>query len=68
LFSTVNIHEDYFALLALVKLVSRLTAFDKVFSYCWLTNKNVFNAEVQSTSRPPTIDQEFEEYFSMLML
>ncbi|ESW12508.1 hypothetical protein PHAVU_008G119100 [Phaseolus vulgaris] len=26
------------------------------------------NQEVQSTSRPPTIDQEFEEYFSMLML
>ncbi|XP_027353450.1 protein FAR-RED ELONGATED HYPOCOTYL 1-like [Abrus precatorius] len=26
------------------------------------------NQEAQSNSRPPTIDQEFEEYFSMLML
>ncbi|KAK7292948.1 hypothetical protein RJT34_15806 [Clitoria ternatea] len=26
------------------------------------------NQEAQSSSRPPTIDQEFEEYFSMLML
>ncbi|KAL2336592.1 hypothetical protein Fmac_011038 [Flemingia macrophylla] len=26
------------------------------------------NEEAQSSSRPPTIDQEFEEYFSMLMI
>ncbi|TKY66008.1 hypothetical protein E2542_SST08870 [Spatholobus suberectus] len=26
------------------------------------------NQEAQSSSKPPTIDQEFEEYFSMLML
>ncbi|XP_028773014.1 protein FAR-RED-ELONGATED HYPOCOTYL 1-LIKE isoform X2 [Neltuma alba] len=26
------------------------------------------NQEAQSSTRPPTIDQEFEEYFSMLML
>ncbi|MED6224295.1 hypothetical protein PIB30_082669 [Stylosanthes scabra] len=26
------------------------------------------NREAQSSTRPPTIDQEFEEYFSMLML
>ncbi|KAI4354518.1 hypothetical protein L6164_003371 [Bauhinia variegata] len=26
------------------------------------------NQEAQSSARPPTIDQEFEEYFSMLML
>lgn len=28
----------------------------------------VVNAEVQSSVRKPTIDQEFEEYFSMLMM
>ncbi|KAG5009820.1 hypothetical protein JHK87_018335 [Glycine soja] len=47
------------------------------FLYSSGVNPNVYvlssgrwdvNQEAQSSSRPPTIDQEFEEYFSMLML
>ncbi|KAG4921911.1 hypothetical protein AAZX31_18G167200 [Glycine max] len=47
------------------------------FLYSSGANSNVYvlssgrwnvNQEAQSSSRPPTIDQEFEEYFSMLML
>nr|XP_025648609.1 protein FAR-RED ELONGATED HYPOCOTYL 1 isoform X1 [Arachis hypogaea] len=36
--------------------------------YVLSSGRRNVNREAQSSTRPPTIDQEFEEYFSMLML